>query len=246
MKIAIAMLAAALVVHPHYAAAQTHSDTLIIMTVPLKHLSAADAVKLLQPFVTTLPFEGKVGGAVFPVPNGTAITIRERVTNYARMLQLLREYDRSAATVAFTFQLIVADNSGGRDPDIASLDTVLRSVLKYTGYRLIGVGVMRSGESAYAKETITADGQKFTLAMSIRDIRTSGAESSVKLSVSLRRDKGMIVNGEEVAEEMLSTGVTVPIGQTVVLGSASLDAKRAIILTVRPQLVTSGASAKED
>src|SRR5205085_3345526 len=49
--------------------AQTPGDTLIVMTVPLKHLSAKDAVQLLQPFVTTLPFEGRVGGGVFPVPN---------------------------------------------------------------------------------------------------------------------------------------------------------------------------------
>ena len=228
------------------ARAQTSSDTLITVTVPLKHLSAKDAVQLLQPFVTSPVYANSPGGGVFPLPGGAAITIREKVSNYGRMLQLLREYDRSAATVAFTFQLIIADNSGKRDPDISSLDTVLRSVLKYTGYRLVGVGVMRSGESSFAKETITADDQKFTVVMSIADIRTSGTEASVKLNVSLRRDRGMMVNGDPVLDEMLSTGVTVPIGQTVVLGSAALDAKRAIILTVRPQLARPGNTGKED
>jgi hypothetical protein len=228
------------------ARAQTSSDTIITMTVPLKHLSAKDAVQLLQPFVTSPVYANSPGGGVFPLPGGTAITIREKVSNYGRMLQLLREYDRSAATVAFTFQLIIADNSGKRDPDIASLDTVLRSVLRYTGYRLVGVGVMRSGESSFARETITADDQKFTLLMSVADIRTSGADASVKLNVSLQRDKGMMISDNQVHEEMLSTGVTVPIGQTVVLGSASLDAKRAIILTVRPQLVGPASTGKED
>ncbi len=246
MKIAIGLLAAALVTMSARATAQPHSDTLIIMTVPLKHLSAKDAVQLLQPFVTSPAYANSPGGGVFPVPGGMAITIREKVTNYARMLQMLREYDRSPAVVAFTFQLIIADNSGKRDPDIASLDTLLRSVLKYTGYRLVGVGVMRSGEAAYAKETITADDQKFILVMSVNDIRTAAAESSVKLSVTLQRDRGMIVSDKALYDELLSTGVTVPIGQTVVLGSASLDAKRAIILTVRPQLVSAGASARED
>lgn len=227
------------------ARAQTSSDTIVTMTVPLKHLSAKDAVQLLQPFVTSPAYSNSPGGGVFPVPGGTAITIREKVSNYGRMLQLLREYDRSAATVAFTFQLIVADYSGKRDPDIASLDTLLRSVLKYTGYRLVGVGVMRSGESSFARETITADDQKFTLLMSVADIRTSGADASVKLSVSLRRDPAFIKEGQ-VLDEMFNTGVTVPIGQSVVLGSASLDAKRAIILTVRPQLVGAAGSTKEE
>lgn len=228
------------------AKAQTLSDTLITMTVPLKHLSAKDAVQLLQPFVTSPVYANSPGGGVFPVPGGMAITIREKLSNYGRMLQLLREYDRSAATVAFTFQLIIADNSGKRDPDIASLDTVLRSVLRYTGYRLVGVGVLRSSESSVARETISADDQKFTLLMGVADIRTSGADASVKLNVSLQRDKGMMTNDNQGHEELLSTGVTVPIGQTVVLGSASLDAKRAIILTVRPQLVGTASTTKEE
>lgn len=245
MKTVILALAAMLLA-ANAATAQMPTDTIVTVTVPLKHLSAKDAVQLLQPFVTSPVYANSPGGGVFPVPGGTAITIREKVSNYGRMLQVLREYDRSAAMVAFTFQLIIADNSGKRDSDIASLDTVLRSVLKYTGYRLVGVGVLRSGESSYASETITADDQKFLLVMSVADIRTSGTEASVKLSISLRRDKAMISNDRAMYDELLNTGVTVPIGQTVVLGSASLDAKRAIILTVRPQLVTPGSTAKED
>lgn len=39
------------------------------------------------------------------------------------------------------------------------------------------------------------------------------------------------------ATQLLSTGVTVPIGQTVVLGTSATDgSQRALILTVRPQL----------
>jgi hypothetical protein len=38
---------------------------------------------------------------------------------------------------------------------------------------------------------------------------------------------------------ILSTGLTVPIGQTVVLGTSSVDGgQRALILTVRPQLTS--------
>ena len=40
------------------------------------------------------------------------------------------------------------------------------------------------------------------------------------------------------ANQVLSTGVTVPVGQTVVLGTSAMDiGQRALILTVRPQLV---------
>ena len=215
--------------------AQSPSDTMVIMTVPLKHLTARDAVALLEPYVTSNKFMNSPGGGVFAGPNGLAVTIRERVSTYGRMLKTLSEYDRSPETIAFTFQLILADNSGSRAPEIASLDSLLRSVLKYTGYKLLGVGVSRTGENAFASETITGDGQTYTLKLNVADVRTSGGDASVHLGVSLVQILGWSSN-VPMENNLLSTSVTVPIGQTVVLGSAALDNNRAIILTVRPQL----------
>ncbi|MES2178459.1 MAG: hypothetical protein V4550_11425 [Gemmatimonadota bacterium] len=223
-------------------------DTVIVVTVPLKHLSSQAAVMLLTPYAVTLPFQGRPAGGVFQTPDGQSVTIRETVANYGRMLSILQKYDRGAETVGFTFQLIAADKSNSRSPEIASLDSLLRSVLKYTGYKLIGTSVLTSGAMHHASETVSADGQKFTLNIEVEDVRTNGADASVKLKVSLDRNwvPGTPGAGGRIVESLLSTGLTVPIGQTVVLGTAALDKDRAIILTVRPQLSAITGKGKDE
>src|ERR1043165_776823 len=80
----------------------THStDTLIVMTVRLKHLSSTEAVKLLQPYARM-----SLGGDVFAVPNVRAVTIRETAATFARMQKVLADYDRSPSTISLNFQLI--------------------------------------------------------------------------------------------------------------------------------------------
>src|SRR5689334_12908537 len=104
----------------------------IVKTVSLHHLSSMEAVKLLQPYVQT------PGGGVFEVsPNIRAVTIRETQSVFNEMTAVLDRYDRDPATVTLNFQLIAAENTNTRDPAVASLDTLLRSVLKFTGYRLL-------------------------------------------------------------------------------------------------------------
>ena len=245
MRLFFAVIAATTIVAHGRIGAQSTRDTMVITTVSLKHLSSQEAVALLQPYVTTPGYQNSPGGGVFPVPNGHAVTIREKLSTYGRMLKMLSDYDRSPATIAFTFQLIVADNSGNRAPEIASLDSLLRSVLKYTGYKLVGVGVARTGENTQASETITGEGQKFTLSLGVADVRTSGTDASVHVRVSLARTWGANSNAP-TDEPLLSTAVTLPMGQTVVLGTAALDHDRAIILTVRPQLATEQPKRKDE
>ena len=60
------------------------------------------------------------------------------------------------------------------------------------------------------------------------------------LNVDLSRGMSPInaTGGRVLTPRIIGTGVTVPIGQTVVLGTASSDGgQKALILTVRPQLV---------
>lgn len=206
-----------------------HGD-FAIKTVPLHHLTSLEAVKLLQPYVQTN------GGGVFEVSaNIRAVTIREVPTVYAEMLMVLSRYDRDPATVTLNFQLIAAENSTTRDPGVAGLDSLLRGVLKYSGYRLLTTSMASASENSTVSQTLSADGETFTLAVNVTDLRVDGNEASVHLNVALYRNavpsKGQALN------QVLSTGVTVPIGQTVVLGTSATDVgQRALILTVRPQL----------
>jgi hypothetical protein len=220
-----------------------HGD-LVVKTVPLHHLTSAEAVKLLSPYSLS------PGGGVFEVSAKIrAVTIRETPKIYAEMMAVLGQYDRDPASVTLNFQLIAAENTNTRDPGVAGLDSLLRGVLKYSGYRLLTTSVATASEGGYVTQTLSADGETFTLQVSVSDLRTDGNDASVHLNVALNRNAGPVPSSASTTGErpvtvkmqgpfqVLSTGVTVPVGQTVVLGTSATDVgQRALILTVRPQL----------
>ncbi len=206
-------------------------------TITLHHLASATAVKLLAPYSAT------PGGGVFEVPNVMAVTIREVPRIYNEMLGVLEKYDRDPATVVLNFQLVSAEQTNSRDPAVAGIDSLLRGVLKFSGYRLLGTAMATTGEAHMVTQTIAADNETLSLTVEVRDVRVEGNDASVNLYVSLERpaipaqSTGTASVGGRAAVNLLTTGVTVPMGQTVLLGtSASDNGQRALILTVRPQL----------
>jgi hypothetical protein len=206
------------------------SRDIVVKTVPLHHLSSAEAVKLLSPYIQS------PGGGVFEISSQIrAVTIRETPKVTSEMMAVLNQYDRDPATVTLNFQLIAAENTNTRDPGLAGLDSLLRGVLKYSGYRLLTTSVASASEDGFVTQALSADGESFTLQVHVTDVRVEGNEASVHLSVGLVRNAAP-AKGQAPAP-VLSTGVTVPVGQTVVLGTSATDTgQRALILTVRPQL----------
>jgi hypothetical protein len=88
-------------------------------------------------------------------------------------------------------------------------------------------------------QTIAGDSETLSLTVSVSDVRVEGNDASVNLRVSLERPAVPATTSAygRPRADLLSTGVTVPMGQTVLLGtSASENGQRALILTVRPQL----------
>jgi len=206
----------------------------IVKTVPLHHLTSKEAMNLLMPYVRTN------GGGVYEVsPNVRAVTIRETSKIYAEMMSVLGQYDREPATVTLSFALVAAENTNRRDPSLTGLDSLLRGVLKFSGYRLLSTSVANASERGYVVQKLTADGDPYTLDVEVEDLRVDGGDASVHLRVSLARDV-VPMRGQTQGRpptNVLSTGVTVPLGQTVVLGTSALgNGQRALILTVRPQL----------
>jgi hypothetical protein len=208
-----------------------------VKTVDLHHITSGEAVKLLSPYVQT------AGGGVFEVPNVRAVTIRESPKVYDQMMGVLEKYDREPATVVLNFQLVSANQSGTRDPAVAGIDSLLRGVLKFSGYRLLGTAVATAGEDHNVRQTIAGDNETLALAVEVYDVRVDGNAASVNLRVSLSKPavpaatSGTVSVGGRLPVDLLSTGVTVPIGQTVLLGTSATDnGTRALILTVRPQL----------
>jgi hypothetical protein len=188
------------------------------------------------------------------------ITIRDVPDNIARMEEVLAKYDHSPATVRFVFQLIEADTSprmvsASNERVSTDLDSTLRSVLRFPSYRLIGQGVATVGEFAIVSQLLAQSdpGAMYKLMGQVGTIRLqsttattpmgqvdTAAVGTVKLEMSLSRS-GMAVaskNGGALTETLMSTGLDVPLGQTVVLGTAAgRNSGKALILTVKPELV---------
>jgi hypothetical protein len=202
----------------------------VVKTVPLHHLTTQQAVKLLSPYSQT------PGGGVYEAPTSiSAVTIREVPKILAEMTAVLAEYDREPATVTLSFQLVAAENTNVRDPNVANLDSLLRGVLKFSGYRLLSASVANASENGRVSQTLSGDGEPLSLSVLVTDLRVDGNNASVHLDVDLLKTPNPAKG--QVGGRVLSTGVTVPIGQTVVLGtSATEGGQRALILTVRPQL----------
>lgn len=230
-------------------------------TIELKHLKPDEATNLLKPYIMNT-----FGTVTSVSPSMPIITIKDVPENIARMEKVLAKYDHSPATVRLVFQLIEADTgprliSAANSKVSSDLDATLRSVLRFASYRLIGQGMATSGENSILYQKLaTADTAGWVYTYDIRaslgSIRLSDATlqsvaahrvssggdevdttatGSVKLSVSLYKTTEA---GNRPIHTMIETGLDVPLGHTVVLGTAATQKSGvAIILTVRPELV---------
>lgn len=237
--------------------AQTPLDT---KTVELRHLKPAEAVKLLKPYIVS------TGGGVFDVSEKLPIiTIRDVPENIAKMERVLARYDHTPATIRLVFQLIEADTgprlvsaSNTRQLPV-DLDSTLRSVLRFPNYRVIGQGVATAGEASWVTQQLASAGygETYDLNAEIGLIRLgdnvsapgsvgigqvdSSATGTVTIKVTLTKTGNLIASRENVTrphETIISTGLDVPLGHMVVLGTAATRTTgKALILTVKPELV---------
>jgi hypothetical protein len=212
-------------------------------TIELKHLKPAEAVKLLRPYIVN------GAGGVFDVSESIPIiTIKDLAENIAKMEKVLAKYDHSPATIRLVFQLIEADTgvrtvsmSTRGTPLSVDLDSTLRSVLRFPVYRLLAQGVATTGEQATVSQQMgdASDGLVFKLRAFVGSIKLQEGSTSgtVRIDVGLSRE-GLPTASGLVSETVMGTALDVPLGNTVVLGTASTRiGGTALILTVRPELL---------
>ena len=223
-------------------------------TVELHHLTPREAVKLLSPYV-----KAKDGGVFDVGDNISIITMRDTPESIARMERVLAKYDHSPQTIRLVFQLIEADTGPrfatvGNDGRVSiDLDSTLRSVLKFPTYRLLAQGVASVGEYAEVRQDLPArdSGWVYTLTAKVGAIfsgdgatepelqkGTAAAPSVLRLAVSTVR---IHVRLDRQGQSVMATGLDVPLGHMVVLGTAATRSTgAALILTVKPELLPSG------
>lgn len=203
-------------------------------TFKLVHLAPDDAAKLVAPYVHPV-----YGAGVFEAGAIRAITVRETPEMLARIAALLKEHDLAAATVVLRFQLIAAESTQIRDPAIAAVESQLRSLFRFPGYRLVSEATAMASIHQAFRLLIAADDERLELTGHVNSVNVAEGEPSVHLNVSLVRPVPVVdaKSGGVMAGGLLGTGLTVPLGQTVVMGSTTPGGKiMALILVVRPEI----------
>lgn len=203
----------------------------------LQVLTSSEAESLLVPFV---PVED--GGGVWR-SSGTVLTVIGTRRTLAVADSVLQSYDHPPVTLVLRFMLIEATDSAVTDPRIGEVDGELRRLLKFGGYRRLAEATSVVAETQNFTSTMAAvDRTEFTVNGGLKNVR----DGRVGIGISLRSGtKGMMgVSTSPDTRQLLSTTLTVPLGQTVVLGTAAGDkGVTALILTVRPELAEGQASA---
>lgn len=222
-------------------------EPLPVRTFTLQHLDQVQAGRLLSPYVY------EPNGAVFPGATSHEITVRASRRTLQVVDSLLRERDKPASTVTLKFQLYAAVDSGGEalPPDIGP---ALRSAFRFKGYRMISQGSIATSEDASFSTTLATFGMPgdATLYRVNGKLESIGGNAKGSLPLTIRLSEQPPNGG--VGPEVFSTGLAVPLGQTVVLGSGAVGAyvlvpqasggqpkpelrTRALILSVHPEIV---------
>lgn len=194
-------------------------------TFELRHLDPGEAVEMVAPYIYTDRPDGP--GAVTSFSGG--ITVRETEDNLQKIARVLEEHDRPEPGVRLHFQIIEADGFEGDDDRIRDVEAALRQLFRFEGYRLVAEAQMAAMEGSASRQVFEESGREFGISARVEQVRATRAGSgTVVLSVELRTiDLGSAIE----------TTMAVPVGQTVVLGSAKPPGAPTLILIVRPELV---------
>jgi hypothetical protein len=240
--------AVSLLVLASTAHAQQPRAAVPVRTFPLHRLSVKDAAKLLAPYL-----QSELSGAFETGSDVHAITVRGTARELHSVDSLLAIFDRAPRSVLLRFQIIEATEDATKDPRISEVDASLRDLFRYAGYRLAAEGIARTEEAQQGFEvSLGAGGASYTVRGVVRSADDAGG--TMRLSLSLEQPMMIPLMGNQ---SLFSTQLVVPVGQVVVLGSASprfYDRKgddtnsvataiqtprqgNPIILTVRPEFI---------
>jgi hypothetical protein len=220
-------------------------DQLVVRTYTLRHLDQGQAGRLLSPYIY------EPNAAAFPGATSHEITIRASRRTQQVVDSVLRDRDKPAATLNLRFELYAAVDSGG-DALPQDIGPALRSAFRFKGYRLVSQGSISTSEDESFSTTlgaasIAADAALYRVGGRVESIAGSST-ASVPLTIRLVEVKPDGAAGPEV----FSTGLTIPVGQTVVLGSGAVGEyvrtnksgqpdvelhTQALILAVHPEIV---------
>lgn len=191
-------------------------------TFPLEYLQPDVAFEMIEPYVP--------GGAenMRLTERPAALTITAPGVRLEQVAQVLETYDRGRPDVQMRFQIIEADGFTGTDPAIADVQAALQDLFRFNGYRLLAEAIARAQAPGYLEQRLAAGERVFTISANLQRVIGSDADRAVDLEITLR---------DASEGGLISTVMTVPSGQTVVVGSArARSGDNTLILVVRPEI----------
>lgn len=188
-------------------------------TYELQHIRPEEAFGMLEPYVPG-------GGDNMRLTNTPpALTITAPVTRLEQVEGVLRTYDRARPDVQLRFQIIEADGFTATDPAIADVQHALQDLFRFRGYRLVSEGIAQAKAPGRLHQQMAAGERQYSITAALERVITANAGAAVELGIELR----------SAGDLVLTTSLTVPSGQTVVVGSARAQADgNTLILVVRP------------
>ncbi len=204
-------------------AACQRSPQLDTRTFNLEHIEQYRAAALVEPYVYGAR-EGSPGA--ISVIDG-AISVRETPDNLDKIARVLAEYDQPRPDVQLHFQLIEADGFTDSDERIAAVETELRQIFRFAGYRLAGEAFVTATDASEVQLGLVGSGNRYQI-----NARTHWARGNmIRLEVE-------VTLHEAQQGPRLQTTVNIRPGQTLVLGSSpKLGDTATLLLTVHAEEV---------
>ena len=189
----------------------------------LRYLTGAEGASVLSGQVPVSALEGWSERKGEP---GGTVYVRGSKAELEKARDVLARYDVASPQVALKFQIIEADGFNASDSAIAPVESVLRNLFRFKGYRMSAEAYLQAKSNTEAQQAIAGlDGVQYSIIVRVGDVLRREGKASAGLEVALMADH----------DQVLGTSVNVPDGQTVVLGTARPDPKRAaLILVVTP------------
>lgn len=203
-----ALLGAVMIVTFWSVTGSARRQRLAVRTVQLTRLTVDDAMALLTPYITT------EHGAVFRAGSGVAaITIRERQERMDSLVRILREYDHPPSSVTLSLKSLIADDRGGLAAELTPLAAILAPLAEGGGLRVASSGIVSGTEGQTTMTQLGSGPSAVVVTVEIVSAQVLDTTLAVRLRVSVGRP------GEP--GPLLRTDITVPLGRSLVLGTAS-------------------------
>ena len=223
-------------------AAQSRSgEPIVTRTFELNWITSKDAAQLIDPYAMGQD------AAVFEAGSIRGVTVRGPASFIRTADSLLQVFDGRPAMVTLRFKLLAPSDRPGNLPELREVEQELGEIFGAKGYRLIGEAVARVGERNDYTLTMSSESGPIMLSGMLGRLMKGSQQPYINMTIEARSVPVMTNSDSTVVQmaglqqllgslQFIDTGMTIPIGQTLVLGAGGSADAKSLVLVVKPEL----------